>query len=135
MTAIDLCPICGEEGCEHSDDERNEAARALIEGREPEFHADDPVRIKHRTISAKVKVKHEVADFKELMGTPLGRRFMWRLLERCHVNSLSCNPTAPNALCAFYADGERNIGLLYTVDMLRHCVDAYSLMVKENGGK
>lgn len=47
-------------------------------------------------------------DLRDMLATPFGRRFLWRLLSRTHLfaTSFSTDP-----LCMAHQEGERRIGL------------------------
>lgn len=74
--------------------------------------------------------QEEMADFRVVMATSAGRRFMYRLIHHyARVLSLS---HASNAGDAAFNDGMRNVGL----QMLRHvdeaCRDKHILMLQEH---
>ena len=71
----------------------------------------------------------EEADLKWLMGNKRGRRIAWRLLDQAGVFRSSFSTIAMQMAFneGFRNYGNRMLGLIHT-----HCVELYSLMMKEN---
>jgi hypothetical protein len=65
-----------------------------------------------------------------LMADPIGRGYIYDLLSACHVFQSSF---ATNALAMAFAEGERNVGLQLTADLIAAAPDNYLLMLKEAG--
>jgi hypothetical protein len=65
-----------------------------------------------------------------LMLDPVGRGYVYDLLASCHVFQSSF---ATNALAMAFNEGERNVGLLITNDLITASPDNYLLMLKEAG--
>lgn len=57
-----------------------------------------------------------------------GRRWMWNRLEACHIFAPS---HSGNALNTAFAEGERNIGLMFLADIMAHCPEQYIQMARE----
>jgi hypothetical protein len=69
-------------------------------------------------------------DLRIVMGTPAGRRFVWRLLgEFCHVNEMSFSPA--NSTVTAFAEGERNVGNRLVSEIHELDMEFYLLMQKE----
>lgn len=77
--------------------------------------------------AAKAKRDKEVADFKQVVSTKEGRRFIWRLLEEAGVYRSSFTGTSQT----FFLEGQRNMGLLLIREIHEICPDVYTLMLKE----
>jgi hypothetical protein len=77
--------------------------------------------------AAKVKRDREVADFKQVVSTKEGRRFIWRLLEEAGVYRSSFTGTSQT----FFLEGQRNMGLLLIREIHEICPDVYTTMLKE----
>ena len=77
--------------------------------------------------AAKVKRDKEVADFKQVVSTKEGRRFIWRLLEEAGVYRSSFTGTSQT----FFLEGQRNMGLLLIREIHEICPDVYTTMLKE----
>lgn len=69
----------------------------------------------------------ETSDFKFIMSSPQGRRFMWRLLDKAGVFRSSFTGNSQT----FFLEGQRNIGLVYLLMIQEHCPERYNEMVKE----
>lgn len=72
--------------------------------------------------------EREVADLRNLMSTPSGRRFMWRLLDKAGIFKSSMTGNSQT----FFLEGQRNIGLFLMAQVNEHCLDEYVLMLTEN---
>ena len=70
----------------------------------------------------------EVRDLQHVMGTPQGRRFVWRLLDRCHIYTSSFTGNSET----YFREGERNIGLMLFADINTSCPGLYATMQKEH---
>jgi len=71
--------------------------------------------------------QEELNDVRALMDTPAGRRFVWRLLERCGVYQTSFTGNS----ATFFKEGERNIGLWLLADIHEVALDEFMAMLKE----
>lgn len=76
----------------------------------------------------KLASQTELDDFKWLMSSKRGRRFVWRLLEKCGVYRSSFNHSG--SITAFN-EGARNIGLMVLDQIHGSCPDQFSVMLKE----
>ena len=74
------------------------------------------------------KRKQEIADLRWLMGQPMGRRFMWRLLDKSGMYRTSFTGNSST----FFNEGMRNIGLWALADVMEACPDQFSTMTQEN---
>lgn len=64
-----------------------------------------------------------------VMSSRLGRAFMWRLLQECHVFETTFVPGHADSTA--YNEGMRRIGLLLLDEIEANVPDAYLLMTKE----
>lgn len=69
----------------------------------------------------------EIDDFKFVMEDKRGRRFIWRLLEKCGVFHSSYTGDSGT----FFKEGQRNVGLVHLALIHEACPEKYSLMLKE----
>ena len=69
----------------------------------------------------------EIDDFRWLMKQKQGRRFIWRLLERCGNYRTSFRVNNEMA----FLEGQRNIGLILIGEIHEICPEQYPLMIKE----
>lgn len=77
----------------------------------------------------KQRLDQERADFQWLMSQPQGRRWIWALLERCHVFETSFTGNSHT----FFREGERNVGLSILSDIDRHCPNRLpEMMIERN---
>ena len=67
------------------------------------------------------------SDFKAVVNTPAGRRFLWRLLAECGVHHSSFS-IADQQMA--YREGRRSIGL-FVQSLFMQTPDLYLLMLKE----
>lgn len=74
--------------------------------------------------------EREIGDFRTIVATRAGRRFIWRYLGRCGVFESSFIPEQKEA-ATFFREGERNIGLQLLAEINRAQPEAYALMLKE----
>lgn len=70
----------------------------------------------------------EESDFKFIMGTKQGRRFMWRLLS---ITGLFQNPYRGGAEFAGFHSGEQNVGQQLLAEIHGLCPERYVDMLKE----
>jgi len=68
-----------------------------------------------------------IADLVDVMSSPAGRRFVWRLLGECGTFQLGWTPSAEIHLHA----GKRLIGLNLFGDVHAHCFEQYQEMERE----
>ena len=78
--------------------------------------------------AARLAKDTEEDDFKWLMSSKRGRRYVWRLLERAGVFRPSFNT---NSMAMAFAEGNKNegfrtLGLIHSL-----CPELYSVMLKE----
>ena len=66
----------------------------------------------------------------ELLSQPIGRNWMWSILQQCHLLSLSFSPEPQ---IAAFREGERNIGLLLWSQIERHAPELGAKMIAEKG--
>lgn len=70
----------------------------------------------------------EVADLVAVMGTPEGRRFVWKILSDGNIFSLSFNA---NFGVMGFNDGKKSVALGVYMDIHRYCFDLYQEMERE----
>jgi hypothetical protein len=80
------------------------------------------------TEAQRLKREREVEDFKFLMSSVQGRRFVWRMLEKAGVFRSSFSL---NGLQMAFSEGNRNLGLMLIGEIHEHCPERYHQMVKE----
>lgn len=71
--------------------------------------------------------RQEVDDFKQLMDTASGRRFVWRLLSITGVYRTSMTGNSST----FFNEGRRDVGLQLLAEIHEHSIDAFVQMLKE----
>jgi hypothetical protein len=74
--------------------------------------------------------RDQLARIATLMADPVGRAYVYDLLSACHVFQSSFTT---NALAMAFSEGERNVGLQITNDLITASPDNYLLMLKEAG--
>lgn len=89
----------------------------------------DAEQVKEADRRATDKRAQELADMKAVMGTPAGRRLMWRIVnELCHFDTLSA---VHSGSFTYLNEGERNIGRLLKADAYEAAFKEWQLMEKE----
>jgi len=91
-------------------------------------NAADTDQVKKAGDRDKDLARQEVDDIKELLSTPVGRRFYWRLLGLTGQFRSSFTGNSET----FFREGERNIGLILMADINEIMPEAYVLMIQEN---
>ncbi len=81
---------------------------------------------------AAIARRREVDDLKWLMGHPQGRRFVTRLLDMTHVYQPSF---ATNGSVMCFKEGERNVGLWLTGELMEAAPDEYLKLLKDYQSK
>ncbi len=76
----------------------------------------------------KLARQREIDDFRWLMGTVQGRRFVWRLLEQAGVFRTTFRLDSGETA---FLEGNRNMGLLLINEVHALCPDKYQVMAKE----
>lgn len=71
--------------------------------------------------------KQELRDVDDLMSTPAGARFIWRLLKLTGVYRTSFSS---DALIMAMNEGQRNIGLRLLADLMEACPEKYINMMR-----
>lgn len=100
----------------------------MSESPDPTDLQQEDARREQAQADAAREARWEIEDLAWLMRSKRGRRFVWRLLTHAGVYRLSFNSDA--AVTAFN-EGQRNLGLRYTAQLLEHCGEDYALMVQE----
>jgi hypothetical protein len=86
----------------------------------------DKVREKRR--DAKLHEHEEGEALTVFMSSHIGRRWMYRTLEQCHMFTTSYS-SSPIRMA--FLEGERNIGLRLVADIMAHCPRRYAEMMQE----
>lgn len=73
------------------------------------------------------KKRYEVVN--ALMQHKDGRRWIYEILERCHIYTTSFVQGDPHATS--FREGERNVGNSLLIDILTAAQDEYTLMMRE----
>ena len=76
----------------------------------------------------KFRRDREANDMRSLLATIEGRRFLWRLMEKCGIYRESFTGSSET----FFLEGKRSIGLFVIAEIIDAEPDAYLLMIKEN---
>ena len=95
------------------------------------YDAGDHAHVSERQKKRRLRAERADADLLWLMTQREGRRFVWRLLQSCHLYETSFTGTS----ATFFREGERNVGLQVLADITRLCPDLYARMVGEQQGE
>lgn len=88
----------------------------------------DDVHESEKALS-EIKKQQAVADLREVLATPAGRRFVWRLLTQGGV----FRAVAPaDAVVMAFREGGRNEALRLLNEVFSHAPEAFGLMMKEH---
>ena len=89
-------------------------------------NAADPEQVKEAGIKEKFGRKQELNDMYNILTTPYGRRWVWRVMTDCGIfkTSFTGNSTT------FFNEGRRDIGLRILADVMEANPDAYLKMAK-----
>jgi hypothetical protein len=84
---------------------------------------------KARKLEQKRRAKEDADDWKWIMGQKRGRRMIWRQLERAGVfrSTFDENPHR-----SAFNEGQRNEGIYITDQIMTHCPEHWTNMMKEN---
>jgi hypothetical protein len=88
------------------------------------YDAGDRAHVSERQKKRRLRAEQADADLLWLMNQSEGRRFVWRLLQSCHLYETSFTGTS----ATFFREGERNVGLQVLADITRLCPDLYARM-------
>src|SRR3990167_2755508 len=96
----------------------------------PEIDVGEKEQVKTRKKKYKLVRENELEGIKQILGTPLGRRFLWRVLARCHMfHSISY----PQAVNMAIKSGERDIGLWLINEINAADKNGYIRLITEAG--
>jgi hypothetical protein len=93
------------------------------------FNASDPAQVAAKRRSAGRKRKASEGVVYTIMSTQAGREWMRSILDSCHCFSTSFTG---EALTMAFKEGERNIGLMLTAQIMKVSPDEFILMLKEH---
>ncbi len=82
--------------------------------------------------AAKLSQMDDGEVIQNLMSTVVGRKWMWEVLERCHIFAASFTS---DPLFTAYAEGERNQGLQFLNSIMIHCPDLYIQAARESNDR
>jgi len=91
-------------------------------------NAADEDQVRDQSQKQKFRREREVNDIRSMLGTTEGRRFLWRLMEKCGVYRESFTGSSET----FFLEGKRSIGLFVIAEIMDAEPEAYLLMIKEN---
>ncbi|MBX9946074.1 MAG: hypothetical protein K2Y40_18510 [Reyranella sp.] len=91
------------------------------------YDAGDRLSVSDRQKRHRLAAERADADLVWLMNQREGRRFVWRLLQLCHLYESSFTGTS----ATFFREGERNVGLQVLADIVRLCSDLHARMAGE----
>jgi hypothetical protein len=98
-----------------------------MEKRSQVKNAADESQVRRATEKQENSRDFELADLESVMSTPAGRRFIWRVLERCKVFGTVWDGSAR----IHYNSGQQDIGHWVMAEVGAADEDALFLMMKE----
>lgn len=93
------------------------------------YNAAERLHVRRAAKASAVAQSLDDSVVRELMSTPLGRAWIWRKLEACHVFASSF---AADDRTTSFNEGQRSIGLALISDVMRACPDYYLLAMRES---
>lgn len=91
-------------------------------------NAADPAQVQNAKESERNTRKAELRDLGAVLGTPEGRRVLWRVLEVAGVHRSTFNP---HGSISAFNEGMRNVGLIFQKDITDHFPQQYVDMLQE----
>lgn len=91
------------------------------------YDAGDEGQVKKKKTKAQIHKEQDKEDLKEILLSPGGRRFLWKLLEECGVYKISFTGNSHT----FFNEGKRQIGLRLIEDIFDASPNAYTEMRSE----
>lgn len=93
------------------------------------YNADDPKQVAAAKKQAEFDGALKLDVIRGIMGNPAGRRWIYSILERCHIYG---NPFVPGqADSTSFNLGEANIGRIFLADVQEAASEDYLTMLKE----
>lgn len=102
--------------------------RSSTDPQEKYEDAGDRVSIKDKEKNAKVREERRINALKAMMRSADGRLWVWEFLSLCGLFRSDFNGNSRD----YFNLGIRNAGMPVFVDIQKHCMDEYMLMVREN---
>lgn len=90
-------------------------------------NAADQESIKKRAKEDKFNKQQEIMDVRFILGTPQGRRYIWRHMSSAGIFTTSFTGNSST----FFNEGKRDVGLKMLAEVTDVNPDAYVLMMKE----
>jgi|TARA_Y100000310_G_scaffold171987_2_gene172114 hypothetical protein len=95
--------------------------------KEPTDVGDD-TQVKKRKTKAQLRREHEQEELRQLLSTPGGRYFLWRLLDYCKLfHTISSNNSIDMALLS----GRRDAGLWVFAEIMETAPNTWTIMKEE----
>lgn len=94
----------------------------------PEVDVGDSTQVQGRAKDLRLAEREEGAALTQLLSGKSGRRWMYQLLESCHIFSTSFRNSVSEMA---FAEGERNVGLRMLAALQLHCPARYMEMIQE----
>ena len=92
-------------------------------------NAADPSQISELESKAKRKLRQEEEDLKTILSEPIGRRFIWGMLQSAGIFRIS--HVHGDTHSTAFNEGARNMGLVLLGEIMRVDMDGYLRMIKE----
>ena len=96
------------------------------------YDAGDRAHVSERQKKRRLRAEQADADLLWLMNQREGRRFVWRLLETCHLYETSFTGPGSSKGATFFREGERNVGLQVLADIMRLCPGLHARMAADS---
>ncbi len=91
-------------------------------------NANDPKQAKRAKVTERQRELDRLADVRQLMTHPWGRRLAWRLMNEVNIFG---SGWASDAHRMAFLNGQREFGLKFLGDIQATSPDEYALMLKE----
>ena len=88
------------------------------------YDAGDEGQVKKKKTKAQIRREQDKEDLKEILLSPGGRRFLWKILSECRIYDISFTGDVWTA----FNEGKRQIGLRLIEDIFDASPNAYTEM-------
>lgn len=92
------------------------------------YNAENETQVKGRKRKDEIRRERELNDLRFVMGHEQGRRFIWRMLALTGMHRTSFET---NALSMAMKEGQRNVGLTLTAEIMEADTKSYLTMQLE----
>lgn len=93
------------------------------------YNADDKKQVEKARKEAEFSESLKLDVVRGIMATPAGRKWIYGILERCHIYGNPFSPGQPDSTA--FNLGEANIGRIFLADVQAAASEDYLVMLRE----